>query len=208
MDQQTLAFVGVAALLVVTPGADMALVTKNALAFGRRSGLMSALGINLGVLVWTMTSAAGIAALVRSSSAAFNTLKLAGAAYLLYLGVQTIWGSLRTRSPTRPLRRARKRPGSRTAFRQGLFSNLLNPKLALFYTSLLPQFIPSGESVLARSLLLGGIFNLMGIVWLCSYAWFMAKLGAVVRPAVQRWLDRLTGAVLIGFGVRLATKRR
>ncbi len=169
---------------------------------------MSALGINLGVLVWTMTSAAGIAALVRSSAAAFDTLKFAGAAYLLYLGVQTIWGSFRASSPTRPLRRARKRPGSRAAFRKGLFSNLLNPKLALFYTSLLPQFIPSGESVLARSLLLGGIFNLMGIVWLCSYAWFVAKIGTVVRPAVERWLDRLTGAVLIGFGVRLATERR
>lgn len=208
MNGQTLAFIGVAALLVVTPGVDMALVTKNGLAYGRWAAVITALGINLGVLVWTMTAALGVAALVRSSAAAFDTLKYLGAAYLVYLGVQTIWHSLRKSSLAESIGKASSKAATGTMFRQGLLSNLLNPKLALFYTSLLPQFIPSGESVLVRSLILGCIFNLLGIVWLCSYAWFVAKIGAFLRPTIRRWLDRLTGTVLIGFGVRLATERR
>jgi threonine/homoserine/homoserine lactone efflux protein len=186
----------------------MALVTKNGLAVGRRAALITALGINLGVLVWTMTAALGAAALVRSSAVAFDTLKYLGAAYLLFLGLQTIWRSLRTGSLAQRPPLAGTRSHGTAAFRQGLLSNLLNPKLALFYTSLLPQFIPTGESALVHSLMLGCIFNLMGVVWLCSYAWFVAGLGDFLRPRSRCWLDRLTGTVLIGFGVRLATERR
>lgn len=201
MDQQTLAFAGVAAILVVTPGPDMALVAKNGIAYGRRAALATAFGINLGIVFWTLTSAVGLAAVVRSSAIAFETLRLAGAAYLVFLGIQAFRAHA-------PLATRASAPAGRSAFRQGLISNLLNPKLALLYTSLLPQFIPSGDSIFLHSLMLGGFFNLMGLVWLSFYAVVVARLGSAIRPRAQRWLDRLTGTVLIGLGVRLATERR
>lgn len=199
-------FLAVAALVVVTPGVDMALVTKNALLHGRRAALATALGINLGLVFWTATAALGLAALVATSAAAFATVKLAGAAYLVYLGVQALRASRKTSPPTEESCERRALP-ERVAFRQGVLSNLLNPKIAVFFTSLLPQFVGSHSSA-GDLLLLGGLFNAMGIVWLVSYALLAARGQAVLaRPRVRRALDRLTGIVLIGLGVRLALER-
>jgi RhtB (resistance to homoserine/threonine) family protein len=204
------AFLAVAALLVVTPGVDMALVSKNALLHGRRAALSTALGINAGIVVWTAAAALGVAALIRASATAFTVLKLAGAAYLVYLGLQAIWLS----------RRRRRRhdgdhdPGSErldppSGFRQGLVSNLANPKIAVFFTSFIPQFVSPGESVVLSSLALGAMFNLLGVVWLVAFALFVSRAGELLRrPRVKAALDRLTGCVLVGFGVRLATEHR
>jgi threonine/homoserine/homoserine lactone efflux protein len=205
-----LAFVGVAAILVVTPGVDMALVTKNALFYGRRQALASALGVNVGIMAWTLASAVGLAALVRASAAAFDVLKIAGAVYLVALGLQSIRAA-----------RARASPDAATelltgpalsgwvAFRQGLRSNLLNPKIAVLFTSLLPQFVAPGGSVLIASLLLGGVFNLMGIAWLCAYALAASRARSWLRrSAIARWLDAVTGAVLIVLGLRVAAEHR
>jgi RhtB (resistance to homoserine/threonine) family protein len=208
MDSSTLAFAGIAALLVITPGADMALVAKNGLAHGRRAAITTAFGVCLGGLIWTLAAAFGIAAFVRSSQTAFNTLRIAGATYLLYLGLHAIWKT-RHRGELEEPARERAARSSRTAFRQGVFSNLLNPKLAVFFTSLLPQFIEPGQSVFARSLLLGGILESIAIVWLVFYSCLVARMGAVLRrPSVRRWLDRLTGSVLVAFGLRLTTEKR
>ncbi len=208
MDGSTLTFAGIAALLVITPGADMALVAKNGLAHGRRAAITTAFGVCLGGLIWTLAAAFGIAAFVRSSQTAFNTLRIAGAAYLLYLGLHAIWKTRRSGELEEPGRERVVR-SSRLAFRQGVISNLLNPKLAVFFTSLLPQFIEPGQSVFARSLLLGGILQLIAIVWLLFYSCLVARMGTVLRrPGVRRWLDRSTGTVLVAFGLRLATEKR
>jgi RhtB (resistance to homoserine/threonine) family protein len=208
MDGSTLAFAGIAALLVITPGADMALVAKNGLAHGRRAAITTAFGVCLGGLIWTLAAAFGIAAFVRSSQTAFNTLRIAGAVYLLYLGLCAIWKTRRRGEFEEPGRERVVR-SSRIAFRQGVFSNLLNPKLAVFFTSLLPQFIEPGQSVFARSILLGGILESIAIVWLVFYSCLVARMGTVLRrPGVRRWLDRLTGSVLVAFGLRLATEKR
>jgi RhtB (resistance to homoserine/threonine) family protein len=209
MDSSTIAFAGVAALLVITPGADMALVAKNGLAHGRRTALATALGVTCGGMVWTCAAAFGVAAFVRSSQVAFNTLRIAGAVYLFYLGLQAIWLSLRRgRSQTQESIRVGN-GSSVKAFRQGIVSNLLNPKLAVFFTSLLPQFVSPGQPVFARSLELGAIMLSMAIVWLSFYACLVARTGMVLRrSSVKRWLDRLTGTVLVAFGLRLATERR
>jgi len=210
MDSSTLAFLGIAALLVITPGADMALVARNGLAQGRRAALATAFGVNLGGVIWTLAAALGVAAFVRSSATAFDTLRIAGAVYLLYLGLQAIWRSRRRGERHDPVQPAQERTlrSGRTAFRQGVVSNLLNPKIAVFYTSLIPQFVAPGQSIFTRSLVLGGLFDLMAIVWLSSYACLVAKAGAVLRrPCVRRWLDRLTGTVLVAFGLRLAAER-
>jgi RhtB (resistance to homoserine/threonine) family protein len=209
VDGSTLAFAGIAALLVITPGADMALVAKNGLAHGRRAALATALGVNLGGLIWTLAASFGVAAFIYRSQAAFDALRIAGAFYLFYLGLQAIWRSFKRGDSQLPALSRAGDARSITAFRQGLVSNLLNPKVAVFFTSLLPQFIAPGQSVFARSLELGAILLGMAVVWLSFYACLVARAGAVLRrPRIRRWLERLTGSVLVAFGLRLASERR
>jgi threonine/homoserine/homoserine lactone efflux protein len=198
------AFVAVAAVVVVTPGVDMALVTKQALLHGRPAAQAAAMGINLGILVWTLAAALGLAALIAASATAFTLIKLAGAIYLIYLGVQALRAA-HVQAPTVPS----GAPGRAAAFRQGLASNLLNPKIAVFFTSLLPQFVDARHAAPQDLLLLGALFNCMGVVWLLGYAAVAARGRDVLgRPAVKRAVNRLTGVVLVGLGVRLAFERR
>lgn len=204
-----LIFLGVAAVLIVVPGPDMALVTKNAVIHGRRAALGTALGVNAGLALWTVASAFGVASLVRTSATAFTVLKLVGAAYLIWLGLQALRSARHRRAELESAGGERRVLDAHAGFRQGLLSNLGNPKIAAFFTSLLPQFIGSGRSVLLPFLLLGGVFVLMTLAWLSAYALVAARASAVLRrPRVKAWLDRLTGAVLIGLGVRLATAHR
>ena len=212
MDAQVLTFAAVAALLTVTPGADMALVTRNALSGGRSAALQTTCGILLGCMAWAAASALGIAALLGASATGFTALKIVGAAYLVLLGLRTIWRARRAGAPARSPSEA-ERPGrgalGSSAFRQGVLTNLLNPKIAVFYSTLLPQFISVGDPVLLKSLLLSGIHGLMGLAWLSSYAWLVTSAGDVLRrPDVRRALDRVTGSVLVALGVRLAADRR
>lgn len=208
MHVQVWAFVGVGALVIATPGPDTAQVTKNALLYGRGAALGTALGVSTGLLLWTAASALGIAAIVKASALGFTLLKLLGGIYLVWLGIE----ALRAARRRAPVAAGETPPAARVpsslGFRQGLFSNLANPKIAVFFTSLLPQFVSGGHSLLGPSLLLGGIFVLMTLVWLSGYAIAAARASALLRrPAVKAALDRVTGVVLIGLGIRLATER-
>jgi RhtB (resistance to homoserine/threonine) family protein len=198
------AFIAVAIVLIVVPGPDMALVTRNALLFGRGPALATSLGVCTGLLVWTVASAFGVAAIIHASAVAFTVLKLVGGAYLLWLGVQ----ALRTAGRHAELPPRRPVDGTR-GFRQGLMSNLANPKIAVLFTSLLPQFVDHGERLLVPFLTLGTIFVVLTLIWLSGYAVAASRASGVLqRPRVRRALDRLTGVVLIALGVRLATERR
>jgi threonine/homoserine/homoserine lactone efflux protein len=193
-----LAFLGVSALVIVTPGQDTALTIRNTLLGGRRSGVLTAAGVASGQAFWTLAASLGLAALLSASELAFLTVRLAGATYLVFLGIQTLLGASR-RGPEHPRRRG-------NAFRQGLLSNLGNPKMAVFFTSLLPQFGGTSFPVLLG---LGLVFCSMTFAWLSGYAFAVARAGAFLRRARARaWLDRVTGAVLIAFGIRLATEAR
>ena len=205
LDGSILAFTGIAALLTVLPGADMALVAKVTLLDGKRAAFFTSLGICAGLPVHATASALGLSLILATSAEAFAVVKFAGAGYLAYLGVRTIRDSLRPAAdPGVTAAPARSR---RAAFTQGFLSNVLNPKVALFYLTFLPQFITPGDNVLAKSLLLAGIHAVLGLLWLPLYAYAIDRLGAVVRGA-RRWLERLSGAALIGLGVRLALERR
>jgi len=196
-----LAFLGVSALVIVTPGQDTALTIRNTLAAGRRGGVLTALGVSAGQATWAVSAAAGVTALLRASEPAFLALRLAGSAYLVYLGVQALRAAFRRERVVKhsPLTR-RHVP----AFRQGVISNLGNPKMAVFFTSLLPQFGSSFAALLA----LGLVFCTMTLVWLSAYAAGVARADDVLRSSrVRRALDGLTGAVLVGLGLRLATER-
>ncbi len=201
-----LPFVAVAVLVILTPGPDMALMTRNALAGGRRAALFTGLGITVGLLIWTAASVIGLVAVLAASAVAFTIVKLAGAVYLVYLGVRTLL-SLHGASADDDAESAARAHGS--PFRQGLFTNLLNPKIAVLFTSLIPQFVEPGPSATFQSLLLASIFVSLGLVWLVTYALLATAFAdALRRPTFKRALSAITGVVLIGLGVRLATESR
>jgi threonine/homoserine/homoserine lactone efflux protein len=223
MDAQLIAGVLALALLTVSPGADMALVARVAVARGHRAAVWTTLGICAGLPLHAAASALGLAAILAASATAFTVLKLLGAGYLMWLGFSAIkeaGGSEPTAdasaaTPTGRAHRTLASPTSGTnissarAFLQGFLSNALNPKVALFYLAFLPQFMRPGDSVLGRSLLFAAIHAVQGIVWLTLYAYALDRLGALVRrSAVRRGLERTTGAVLIALGLRLAFERR
>ncbi len=196
-------FLVISILLILIPGPDTAVVTKNALLGGRRGGVLSAAGVAIGLAIWTLAAALGIAALLRASSVAFLALKLAGALYLVWMGVQM----LRTRDLA-PLQASGTASGRR-ALRQGLLSDLGNPKIAIFFTSFLPQFVSPDASTFASLLALGTIFCVLTLLWLVVYGVLVGHGASFLRrPSVRRALDRCTGVVLIAFGIRLAFERR
>jgi RhtB (resistance to homoserine/threonine) family protein len=200
------AFAVVAAVIVVVPGPDMALVLRNGVAYGRRAAVATALGISTGLLVWALAAALGIAALLHASGTAFTVLKLVGAAYLVWLGVRALVEAWRGSGESEEARSPRRKV---SPFRQGLLTNLLNPKVALVYTTLIPQFVDRGGSEVVQTFLLAGVFIAMGLIWLTAYALLVAKIGALLRrPAVRRAVNAVAGTILTALGVRLAFERR
>jgi threonine/homoserine/homoserine lactone efflux protein len=201
---ELLSFLGVAAVLVITPGADMTLVARNAIRGGRRAALQTTAGISLGLCAWITLSAVGVAALLTASATAFTVLKVAGALYLGYLGVQALRAAIRGDAIDQESGRR-----ARTPFAEGLLSNLLNPKIAAFFTSFLPQFVDPGEPILVTSLALGGAFMLMGLAWLVFLGSTVASARRVIsRPRVARAWNAVAGTALVGLSVRLAATSR
>jgi threonine/homoserine/homoserine lactone efflux protein len=205
------AFLGVSILVIVMPGQDTALTIRNTLVGGRGSGVLTAAGVASGQFVWTVATSAGLAALIVASEPVFTALKLAGAAYLIFLGAQALHAALR---PGRNESKANRfvsvrRLGRIAAYRQGALSNLGNPKMAVFFSSLLPQFITRGHASFATLLMLGLLFNAMTLIWLTGYALVVARVGDMLRrDRVRRSMEAVTGIVLVGLGLRLATERR
>jgi RhtB (resistance to homoserine/threonine) family protein len=208
-DQQVLAFTLVAALMTISPGADTFLVVRNSLRGGRRDGFLTVLGIVSGLYVHALLSAVGVSALLAHSATAFFVLKVAGAAYLAWLGIQSLRSGLGRTPPATPREPdAARVPGTRS-FREGLLTNLLNPKVIVFYLALLPQFISPGDAVLPKSLLLAAIHCLEGILWLGFVAWAVDRSRRFfLRPLLRRAMDALCGTVLVALGLRLALGQR
>jgi threonine/homoserine/homoserine lactone efflux protein len=208
---QLAAIVGVFLLVIVTPGPDTALTIRNTLLGGRPSGVSTALGVVSGQACWTLAASAGVAALIVASEPAFLALKLVGAAYLVYLGLQALAAALlpgRIREAPSDGAGAARLSG-RTAYRQGLLSDLGNPKAGAFFTSILPQFAPDSGGAFWVMLALGLLMCAMTLAWLALYATAVAKAGDVLRrPRVRRTIEGVTGAALVALGLRLATEQR
>ncbi len=208
-DSQVLAFTLLAALMTLSPGADTLLVIRNVLRGGRRDGVATAFGICSGLYVHALLSALGISVILLHSAAAYTALKIAGAAYLVWLGLQ----SLRSAAREGPRATAGSAPPARVpawqSWREGFITNVLNPKVIVFYLALLPQFIDADDPVLAKSLLLTAIHVVEGIVWFAVVSFLVDRSRSFfLKPLLRRWLDGLCGAFLVALGVRLALQRQ
>ncbi len=202
-----LAFTATATLLTITPGLDSALVLRTAAAEGRRRAMLAAAGIALGCLGWGVLAGIGLGALLAASQLAYDMLRWAGALYLFYLGIKLI----RTPRGARELQDAMaERPETAPNWLlRGFLTNMLNPKVGVFYVSFLPQFIPVESNVLAWSILLAMIHNLLGLTWFGMLVLATRPLmKALRRPGTVAWLDRLTGGVFLAFGLKLAISAR
>jgi threonine/homoserine/homoserine lactone efflux protein len=204
-------YLAVAVFVIVTPGPDTAVTVRNALLGGRRSGIFTAAGVATGQLAWTLAASAGVTALLLASERVFQVLKWAGAAYLVVLGCQALRAAVQgfdAPAPGAPSPGSRARSASR-AYRQGLISDLGSPKMAAFFTSLLPQFAPGPNPSFAVMVGLGALFCALTLLWLALYSTVVDRAAAFLnRPAVRRWMESVTGLVLIGLGLRVATESR
>jgi threonine/homoserine/homoserine lactone efflux protein len=204
---ELVAFLGISALVIVTPGQDTALTIRNTLLGGRPAGVFTAIGVSAGQATWTVATSLGIGALLVASEPAFFALKLLGSAYLVFLGAQALWTAFRPGAKTSAVlaHDARRTLRPLAAFRQGLISNLGNPKMLAFFTSLLPQFGDSFSTLLG----LGLVFCSMTLLWLTLYALAIARAGDFLRrSSIRRAIEGLTGTVLVALGLRLATEQR
>lgn len=216
MDTSFLAFVGIALIVIITPGPDTAVTTRNVFAGGMRGGVFTSLGVTTGLSIWALAASAGVTALLVASEPLFMALKLLGGAYLIYLGVMSLIAAFRRGGLSAVAEQAasRRRLGGWAAYRQGLISDLSNPKIAVFFSSLLPQFVPQatmqgGGANFLSFAVLGLTFAAITLVWLVFYSWLLATAGNfLARPRIRRALEAVTGAVLIAFGIRLATDSR
>ena len=205
--QSLIAFLAAAGLLTLTPGVDTAMVLRAATVEGRRPAVLAAIGIGLGCLIWGVAVALGLGALITASPVAFLVLKWAGAAYLLYLGARLIWKPRRTFALGAAGSAAR--PGGWDPLRRGLLTNLLNPKIGVFYVSFLPQFPPPGMNMAAYTFMLACIHVVLGLLWFAMLIAATVPIGRFMgRPGVVTAMDRLTGLVFVGFGARLALASR
>ena len=209
MDNSLAAFAAISIAVIVTPGQDTALTIRNTLLGGRRGGIATAAGVAGGQFVWTIAASAGITALLVASEPVLLAVRMAVAAYLVYLGATSLWAAWRGVAAAHLSTRA---AGSTTlsperALRQGFLSNLGNPKMVVFFSSLLPQFVPAGGPTFLAMLGLGLTFCAMTMVWLSAYAWLVARAGHVLRrPRVRRTIDAITGTILVAFGLRVAAE--
>ena len=193
-----------ALIMIMLPGPDQALITRNALVGGRRGGLLTMVGGVLGLTVHASAAALGLSALLLASATAFTVLKIVGALYLLWLGVQMLWSARRPAAAENPAAGLHGRPAY---LRQGFLSNALNPKVALFFVTFLPQFLTTGGgSPRAEALLLSGIFAVLYLAWFGMYALAVERLGRwLCRPRIKARIEAVTGLVLATVAIRLAT---
>lgn len=200
-------------VIIVVPGADMALVTRQVLRHGRRAAFATLFGLLTAGLTHAALAAAGLSALLMASAIAYAVLRIVGAAYLVGLGIQTLRAARRRRGTTgawAPHARAQPCPPRplRRDYLLGVMSNLTNPKMAVFFLTFLPQFIVPGPQAAWRAALLGVLFNLIASSWWIAYVLVLQRIAATLhRPSVRRAIERITGVVLIGLGMRLAAEQ-
>ncbi|HWL13377.1 MAG TPA: LysE family translocator [Ureibacillus sp.] len=196
-----LTFILMTLFVVMSPGVDTALITKRTIAGGKKDGLLMAMGITAGSLGHTLAATLGLSALVLQSAMAFSILKWVGAIYLIYLGIQSL---IAKKKPDSDSDSAAERNTKGTPFKEGFLSNLLNPKVAIFFITFLPQFVSSQENAMLELFGMGSCYAILSILWFVFYVFCLTYIREWLMSAtVQNYMEKLTGIVLIGFGVKL-----
>jgi threonine/homoserine/homoserine lactone efflux protein len=200
------AFLGVSVVVIATPGPDTALTIRNALIGGRRHGVLTATGVATGQAVWALLTAFGVASLLQAYEPALLVLRIAGGGYLLFLGVHALLSVRRGAPLAATASRCEPHLRQLAALRQGLISNLANPKMVVFFLSLLPQFT-GRHAGFATLFALGILFSLLTFLWLSAYSLVVARAGDILkRRKIRQLMDAVTGTVLVALGLRIATE--
>lgn len=201
-------FVLMSILLIILPGPDTAIATKNTLSVGKLGGLKTALGTCSALLIHTSAAVLGLSAIIVKSALLFSIFKYVGAVYLIYLGIKTLW-SLRKKEKADALEMNTNNKFENTScFKQGFFTNILNPKVAVFFLTFLPQFVDTGSSTLIPFLIMGITYTVLTAIWFFLYVYLINQISAFMKkPKSQKMIEGITGTILIGFGIKLALEK-
>lgn len=196
-------FLIIAVVVTLTPGPGTATILRVAARDGRRAAMSAIIGNSAGVLVWGILSALGVSSLILASQVAFDTLRIVGAAVLIVIGLRSLLQRHRG-DDLAPEEKSRRRAG----WRSGLVTSVSNPKLAVFFVALFPQFLTRGSPVLPYALGMAGAIVVLDVLWFSTLAFAVDRARTMLKPRVQRSMERFTGAVMVGLGLRLATESR
>ena len=209
MDGSFATFLSVSIMVIVAPGPDTALTVRNTMGGGRAGGIGTALGVSAGQLIWAVATSLGLVAVLLASEPVFRAVRLAGAAYLIWLGLHSLRAAFGEHGPWSPGETTGGRLALRAAFVQGVVNNLGNPKMAVFFASVLPQFTAPGQGMVSTLVLLGVVFSALTFVWLAAYATALTTAGRLLRATrLRRAIEAASGTVLIGLGVKVAADAR
>lgn len=201
-------FVMMSILLIILPGPDTGLATQNTIAHGKKGGFQTVLGISTGLIVHTLAAVLGLSALLVKSAVLFSVFKYAGAIYLIYLGIASLWSMKRNQSSADGGRQDQAKYKSKSLYRQGLLTNLLNPKVAVFFLTFLPQFVTPGTKPFGPFLGMGITYTVLTILWFVVYVSFVDYIRAWMnKPSTQRAIQGISGVVLVAFGMKLALEK-
>jgi RhtB (resistance to homoserine/threonine) family protein len=201
-------FILMCIFLIILPGPDTAIATKNTLTAGKMGGLKTALGTCCALLIHTSAAVLGLSAIIVKSALLFSVFKYVGAVYLIYLGVKTLW-SLKRKEEVPTIKMNTKSKFQNTScFKQGFLTNILNPKVAVFFLTFLPQFVDTGSNTFTPFLIMGITYTLLTAVWFVLYVYLINQISVFMkRPKTQNIIEGITGTILIGFGVKLALEK-
>jgi RhtB (resistance to homoserine/threonine) family protein len=198
-------FVITCIFLIILPGPDTAIMTKNTLTVGKQGGFKTMMGICCALSIHTLTAIAGLSAIIAKSALLFSIFKYIGAVYLIYLGIKSLW-TLRNQETTELVVESKYK--NKSSFRQGFLTNLLNPKIAVFFLTFLPQFVDPGSHTFMPFLILGITYIVLTIVWYLFYIYLLNQISAFMKkPKTQKVIEGITGTILIGFGIKLALEK-
>lgn len=194
--------------LIILPGPDTAIATKNTLTVGRTGGLKTMFGTCCALLIHTVAAVVGLSAIIVKSALLFSVFKYVGAVYLIYLGIKTIWAIKKKKvANTTEMTNESKYEGT-SCFKQGFLTNILNPKVAIFFLTFLPQFVDSGSNTFLPFLIMGITYSVLTAVWFLFYIYLLNQISAFMKkPSTQTFIEGITGTILIGFGVKLALEK-
>lgn len=194
--------------LIILPGPDTAIATKNTLTVGRMGGLKTALGTCCALLIHTSAAVLGLSAIIVKSALLFSVFKYVGAVYLIYLGIKTLWSLKKKEEAASVEMNTKKQFENTSCFKQGFLTNILNPKVAVFFLTFLPQFVESGSNTFMPFLLMGITYTVLTSIWFLLYVYLINQISAFMkRPKAQNIIEGVTGTILIGFGIKLALEK-